>query len=593
MTRLSRLFHSLRYYKPQQVFRRLVNRAKGNGAAGRIRRLQRRPGLPVRTLLPGLGGPLTEGSRLVLTASEARILLLGKEWRTPLPIDWPVLERQIPTRLGRFYLHYQEYLLRCTPDTSAAGTAIWELIEAWIEAYASASAQYSADAWHPYVISRRIPVWVRLFSESPPDGVLTEEALSALTAQARWLRKNLEFDLGGNHLLANLRGLAVAGAFFAGSEADEWLQTVGWILRRELRKQVLPHGEHFERAPTYHVDMLVALADIQQAAQAAGANWAEELRPVIAGMADFLGAILHPDGQVPLFGDSTRDLTPSPAAVFQRLGRPLPDLCPPSAVSQVVGDYWIYRERDKFLMFDAAPVGPDYLPAHAHADLLTVEASWAGRRLLVDAGVADYEDSPDRAYCRGTAAHNTLQIDGQNQCDVWYRFRMGRRGWPGKLHAGKTGLFHWAWCTHNAYRHLGVPVVGRLIACAEGGPWVIVDWAEGVGTHSLISRLKLAPEWQIDHADDQGIRLRQGETELLIAVASRDAACQLEKARCFSDFGIAEDATACLQEVRESLPRLLSWRIGSPSYGQSIVSMKGGRIEIDVPPIGRLAVPIG
>lgn len=314
---------------------------------------------------------------------------------------------------------------------------------------------------------------------------------------------------------------------------------------------------------------------------------------MIAGMGDFLGAILHPDGQVPLFGDSSRDFMPSPAAVFQRLGRRLPDLCPANAVSQVVGDYWIYRERDKFLIFDAGAVGPDHLPAHAHADLLTVEASWAGRRLLVDAGVADYEDSPDRAYCRGTAAHNTLQIDGQNQCDVWSRFRMGRRGWPGKLHAGKTGLFHWAWCIHNAYRHLGVPIVGRLIACAEGGSWVIVDWAEGVGTHSLISRLKLAPEWQIDHADDQGIRLRHGETELLIAVASGDAACQLEEARCFSNFGIPEDTTACLQEVRESLPAVLSWRIGSPSDGQSIVSMKGGRIEIDVPPIGRLAVPIG
>ena len=105
------------------------------------------------------------------------------------------------------------------------------------------------------------------------------------------------------------------------------------------------------------------------------------------------------------------------------------------------------------------------MPAHAHADLLTFEASFGGRRLFVDSGVFNYEDDAMRRYCRSSAAHNVLQIDGHDQCDMWSRFRMGYRGWPTGLECGQTHGFHWARAAHNAYRRLGVPKLGRWLAC--------------------------------------------------------------------------------------------------------------------------------
>ena len=43
-----------------------------------------------------------------------------------------------------------------------------------------------------------------------------------------------------------------------------------------------------------------------------------------------------------------------------------------------------------FLVCDVAPIGPDHLPAHAHADTLSFEMSFMGRRVFVNSGTSEY-----------------------------------------------------------------------------------------------------------------------------------------------------------------------------------------------------------
>src|SRR6267378_2144736 len=69
------------------------------------------------------------------------------------------------------------------------------------------------------------------------------------------------------------------------------------------------------------------------------------------------------------------------------------------------------ENKDTVVLFDAAPIGPDYQPGHAHADTLSLEVSHRGRRVLVNSGTSTYERGPERAKERGTAAHNTIVID--------------------------------------------------------------------------------------------------------------------------------------------------------------------------------------
>ena len=63
-----------------------------------------------------------------------------------------------------------------------------------------------------------------------------------------------------------------------------------------------------------------------------------------------------------------------------------------------------------------------------------------------------------RSYCRSTKAHNTVEIDGQDQCEFWDAFRVARRGYPRDVawQPGDGGFRLSAW--HDGYCRLaGAP----------------------------------------------------------------------------------------------------------------------------------------
>jgi uncharacterized heparinase superfamily protein len=106
------------------------------------------------------------------------------------------------------------------------------------------------------------------------------------------------------------------------------------------------------------------------------------------------------------------------------------------------------------LLCDCAAVGPDYQPGHAHADSLSFELSLFGRRLLVNSGTSQYGSDRERLRQRGTAAHNTVVVDGFDSSEVWGGFRVARRA-RARLHAARltpSGVLIEA--SHDGYRRL-------------------------------------------------------------------------------------------------------------------------------------------
>jgi hypothetical protein len=93
---------------------------------------------------------------------------------------------------------------------------------------------------------------------------------------------------------------------------------------------------------------------------------------------------------------------------------------------------------------------------------------------------------------------------------------MGRRGWPTPLVTGESEGFTWGTATHNADRHLGVPVVGRWVACQAEFPWLIVDWASGAGTHTLVNRLHLHPDVAVRSVRADCVELGLDEQRLYV-----------------------------------------------------------------------------
>jgi uncharacterized heparinase superfamily protein len=416
----------------------------------------------------------------------------------------------------------------------------------------------------------------------------------SVLAQAAFLSRRLETDLGGNHLLENLRALALAGVACDDDTGRRWLKQVSRLLPRECRRQVLAHGEHFERSPMYHWQMIDVLSDIRDVTVRRSLPLSTLCGELVERMERFATKLLHPDGEIPLLGDSVFGDVPASVQTCSRSGITVNRVAADFSARRI-GDYWSFRSGADFLLLDAGPVGADHLPAHAHADLLTLEASVGGRRLFVDSGTFDYEDGAMRQYCRSTAAHNTLEIDGQNQCDVWSRFRMGRRGWPGRLQFGETDGFAWARTTHNAYRHLRIPTVGRWIACRPEFPWLIVDWALGTGTHQLTNRLHLHPDVRVRSQTSQGVRLELGDASYFVTGLGPGRLAIAEGWYC-PEFGCRIRNAVLQWDVACRLPAAVGWCLSREPIGMApTLEVTSQAVEVRLPREGselRFRVPL-
>lgn len=572
---LSRGWYILRYHRASQLLRRGANVLRqrfGRASAGaRYQRLpavlpaaRRDEGL-VRMARAKIAGREALGDRHAAQELLAgRYRFLNHQRELPDPIDWRLQSWPEAPHLWRFHLHYHDFLLDLLGDCQEEPRRVWEIVGQWIEANRLDDRRVLLDAWHPYCISRRLPVWIAAWLAAPPPEALNDEFLVSVYQQTRYLADHLEKDLGGNHLLENLRGLLIAACFLDCPESAEWRNRAAKLLQRELQQQILPHGEHFERSPMYHAAMLDAVLDLRDVTAGLMPDLSRRCAEAAQQMAAFLGRILHPDQEIPLFSDSAFGETPPTATILKRAGAALPS-SPPLPFSQsptpssTTGDYWTFHDGGDFLIFDTGPVGPDHLPAHAHADLLGFEASLHGRRVFCDRGVFGYSDDAMRRYCRSSTAHNVLVIDGLDQCDLWSRFRMGYRGWPReKIDCGETAGFHWARASHNAYRRCGVPAVGRWLACRPGGCWICLDWADGRGRHELTSHLHLHPEIAVEPLGDDAVRIRLPEAAYVLRFIVPGAVTIDQTWHC-PGFGLRQQAPVIEWRASADLPALCGW----------------------------------
>ncbi len=533
-TQLLRSANILRYYRASQLLQRALHTAMPAFFLRRPRaspiqenvRIRADAVDKMRSLATARSNHTTVGAQTLCgdralcdDLARGKFTLLGQTIDLGRPVDWRASGASRPTHLWRFHLHYHEYLLDLAVGSNEEGAVggavggaealnvwpvIWSIITDWINSNPLEHSQRDDEAWHPYCISRRLPVWAQLFALCEPPADLRDRFLRSFACQAAVLSKTLEFDLGGNHLLENLRALALAGAFLEGSLGERCLDLAASHFQKQLPLQILPHGEHYERAPMYHCQVLGNLLQVAIATACLREDLAQQCCQTASRMRDFLQSILHPDGEIPLFGDSCWGEAHSVEEInawADLLG--LGSATESQEPTTVVGPYWAWRDADDALIFDAGPVGANHLPAHAHCDLLGFEASIAGQRWFVDSGLFDYDESTMRAYCRSSAAHNVVTIDHQNCCDVWSRFRMGRRGQPVRFAHGRQGGFSWCHASHDGYRHLGIPELSRLMVIHKSGVWACLEHGSPARSSSLIGRLHLAPGVEVQQPDPQ------------------------------------------------------------------------------------------
>lgn len=378
-------------------------------------------GLPEAVATPPLPIMPPRAGRITAVPGGARFTFLNRTRELAFPISWSVAAGDRREQLWSMNLHYMEYLEEADDALFAA------LADDWLRGNRPYGPGYWRDVWNSYALSLRVVVWMQQLAARPwfaPD--LRARMADSIAGQLLFLERNLETDLGGNHLVKNIKALLWGAAFFRGAAADRWRRKGLALLASAIGEQILPDGMHDERSPSYHAQVFVDLLECRAAL--GGDPLAGRLDAALARMAQAVADLAHPDGLPAQFNDGGLWASYPPgiclaayASVTGATAEPRPSFAYADA-----GYFGFRSERDCFIA-DCGPIAPDALPAHGHADVLSFEWSVAGQRVFVDQGVFEYVAGDRRTASRSVASHNVLSIEGMDQAEFFGDFRVGRR----------------------------------------------------------------------------------------------------------------------------------------------------------------------
>ena len=487
--------------------------------------------------------------------SPNRVLFLNVEVDISSISTW---NDQKYAKLWLYNLHYFDDLN--AKDSSRRVDWHRQLIQRWINENPAGK----GNGWEPYPISLRIVNWIKwCLSGNKP----TELMLESLAVQARWLLKKLEFHILGNHLLANAKALCFAGLCFSGQEADAWYRRGANILEDQLKEQVLPDGGHFEQSPMYHLIVLEDLLDLVQLMKVYERQVPSYLHDAIQCMLSWSKVMRHPDGEIPFFNDAAFDVAAKPTQldIYARvLGFDVAE--PEQRVMYLSNSGYVKMASDGAAIFvDMAPVGPDYLPGHAHADTLSFELSLGDRRIIVNGGTSVYGADQERQRQRGTRAHSTVTIDGENSSEVWGGFRVARRARVSRVKID-DGQWVMASAEHDGYARLnGAPTHSRKWCLAQGA-LEVSDLITGAGSQHIEIYFHLGPGLTAKMNDSGAVELcdeKNGET-LCRMFSSEPQNLSLERTTWHPRFGVSIPAWSLVIRVTSALPyshkAVFKWR---------------------------------
>ena len=461
------------------------------------------------------------------------------------------------TKLWLYNLHYFDDLTAFESNQRID----WHhaLIDRWI----NENKLGKGCGWEPYPSSLRIVNWIKWTLNG---NSLEDHWMYSLEIQARFLSQNLEKHLLGNHIFANAKALMFAGLFFDGEEAKRWYQKGYKLLERELPEQILADGGNFELSTMYHVIFLEDLLDLVNIHRAYNHKLPDGLQERVNPMFNWLQAMCHPDSEISFFNDAALGVTPSVKEIQdygQRLGffRLLDDVNEKSYLIKLDASGYSRVELDNLVvLIDRSRIGPDYLPAHAHADTLSFELSLYGKRVIVNSGTSVYGKSQERQYQRSTASHSTVVIDGENSSEVWSGFRVARRAkvfnCKDSEQRGKITLS----ACHNGYHRL----YGKPTHCRK---WqfsdrllIIEDRITGKGKHEIDVVFPLHPEIEIMAVDKSKVILGVLGKQIKVNF-NGDGFLKVEKSAYYPEFGLSIENNQLHFQLTGHLPIGVTTRI--------------------------------
>ena len=454
--------------------------------------------------------------------------------------------------LGRAY--------RYTKDEKYA-RSFCTLITDWIE---QNPANVTATNWSSvFEVAFRINTWLwayHLFLGAIAfDETIIRRVLESLWEHGNFLNAYIELHAQNNHVLLEAKALALVGLLFPEfHEADRWYRRGLSLFYQELREQVCADGVHGERATHYHRVVSGELLELLVLLEENAVAIPQDVMEICAHMVEFELWITKPDGQIPLLGDSAQEdvhlrfsgmrggpaflrradlktiaplLTESeiwllgPERLLETLaqreattshrvneGATRDELADKGQSSRAFpdGGYFVMcggeAEEALYLNFDCGAFGYERDSTHGHADALSFELYAHGTTWCLDPGVySTHLGWGWRKFFRGTSAHNTIVVDGEDQSILVDGRRVFRPA-TATLHSWKSSKsFDFVDGEHDGYTRLDDPVTHRRqIFFAKPAYWVIFDTLSGKGTHTFDLLFHIKPDVEVEvDADTQ------------------------------------------------------------------------------------------
>ncbi|MDX2369610.1 MAG: alginate lyase family protein [Colwellia sp.] len=526
MTKLSIYFHTLKYLKFTQVYHRILKRfshPKIHSVTGE------------RVVVDG--NWIAQEVYPQKFLNELDVEFLNHKGSVQDPSDWNTDKEE---KLWLYNLHYFDDLNSTGSQSRHDLQLLW--LNKWID---ENPANKGGNGWEAYTLSLRIVNWTKAFLSGLEAD---KKMLNSLAQQADFLSQDLEKHLLGNHYFVNLKALLFAGCYLQGSDADKWLAIGLKDFEKELKEQVLGDGGSFELTPMYHAIMLTDLLDLFNLFKAfpsrVSTNVIELTRQTIVKMFGWLHIMSLSDDKVSFFNDSAFGIAPENVIIRDyatKLGFSVNQLEIPEEKlflynMQNTG-YVSVKTSNISLIADLSPVGPSYIPGHAHADSLSFELSLGESRVFVNSGTSLYGMSNERLRQRGTSAHNTVVINDNNSSEVWSGFRVARRADIGNRAIGKvtpeqTVKFSAA---HDGYKKQGVNCIHHRTWNVSLTSCEIYDTLQG-DFDSAIGYLHLHPDVKIISYQNGKCILQSDKYEVELEVCG--ASLIIEDSTWHPEFGV-------------------------------------------------------
>ena len=377
------------------------------------------------------------------------------------------------------------------------------------------------------------------------------------------------YSSANNHLTGEAAGVYISTRTWPYWENfGKWGRGAKQYLVDAARDQTFPDGANREQAFWYVQFVLDFFILAGLAGRRTGDDFPDEYWEAIESMLEFIQSMIDAGGNLPMVGDADdgvvvrlseepnfcpfRSLLATGAILFDRSDFAVASGKMDDKTRILVGEdgfaellqrgkvlkqrikrsysdagYYLlgqnFGARDEIRMLvDSGHLGYLSIAAHGHADALAIWLSVSGREILIDPGTYRYNGDPDwRAWFRGTRAHNTITVDGEDQSVQGGTFLWTK-------HANSTCLkFDYSdkedqfAGEHDGYMRLSDPVSHRREIRRCGAHFEVTDLLTCGKAHEVEQWWHFAEDCVVT-VQGRDIRAESGGVDVTLSVESDD-----------------------------------------------------------------------